>query len=218
MSQEALEFFSRDNNEAITYNLAQFNLFEEGQGSGKRAQIVFAERNGAPRITCFTGVNEPKAISFGFDPITFEMVLMKLEQVARSNGPVEDKVENMGKSKDGSSGMVVDSCLKFWKDEAGVVWLGVQKGSFTKNFKMTISYWHRLYRAADGMPMNEAESSVLKTIALVNSLRRALSFWIGRLRPNKFKKTGGKPTAAESVSPGQPTSSFTTDDSENDYY
>lgn len=218
MSTENMEYFSRDNSEAVSYNLAQFSVFEEGQGNGKRAQLVFGERNGAPRITCFTGLSEPKAISFGFDPITFEMVLIKLEQVARSSGPIEDKIENMAKPKDGSTGLVVDSCFKFWKDNAGVVWLSAQRGTCVKNFKMAPSYWHKLYRAADGVAMTEAEASVLKTIALVNSLRRALGFWTGRLRPNKFKRTETKPTEAQNVTPGQPTNSFTTDDSDNDYY
>lgn len=191
------EVFSRSNDEAISYHLNQFTLFCSTPGrSGKRARLVFGERNGAPRITVFTGLEAPKAIWMGFDPITFEIFLIKLEQVCKSKEQVADFIRNTEKSKTDPGKYDVRNTLHFGKDENGIVYIEIEEGNVRLMFRIDPPIWHQFYRMSDNQRMSDAEVSVVRGIAMVNTLRQVYGRWTGRLQPAYNSNTRGKAGSA----------------------
>ena len=81
------ETFSRPNREAKIFDLEQFQLFSADPGNGQRsARLQFGERNGAPRITIFTGLDTVKVIGIGMAPAIFEMFLTEFRKIADEVG------------------------------------------------------------------------------------------------------------------------------------
>lgn len=199
MSNES-EVFSRDNDKAVSYLLSQFTLFANTPGvKGSRARLVFGERNGAPRITVFTGLESPKVIWMGFDPVTFEILLMKLEQVSKAKEQVADFIHNTEKSKTEPNSYPVRNTIHIGKNENGVVYLEVEERGLKILFELQAPVWHQFHRISDGQRMSEGEISSLRGIGLANMLKRVYGKWSARIQPNRNAGTGGSGSSGKSA-------------------
>lgn len=196
------EVFSRPNDQAISYQLNQFDMWGNTPGKqGSRFHLVFGERNGAPRISVFTGLDNPKFLWIGFDPLTFEMFLAKLEQVAKSKDPVADFIQNMEKAKD-SKEYTVRNTLHFGKSDDGIVYIEIEEKGLKFPVKFELPVWHKFYRVSDGQPMSASEFSALRAISLANVLRRVYGNWSSRIMP--VNKDGWKKQPATKPSQATP--------------
>lgn len=187
------EIFSRPQTEARIYDLEQFGLWTDTPGrQGWRARMVFGERNGAPRISVFTGLEAgPKVLYVGIAPEDFWMFLTLFEEIARGENGQTNYVDNMDfppgqrpeKGQDmPADKMVVRNRLVFGKNQEGICWLGVEQENVPNiRFPIRIGNWHRFYR--HGQRLTPGEASVMRTISMIAGLKLAYQNYIGRLRP-----------------------------------
>lgn len=183
------EVFSRPNDEARIFDFEQFTLWANTpERPGRRARMVFGERNGAPRISVYPNTEEgPKALSVGMSPVIWYDFLARFSSIAKGEPGKSIKIENMGrgKSEDGQEAKappVLKNTLWFGKDEKGVCWLAIeQKDAVRIRFPILASYWHNFYKQ-DGTKLTPEECSVSQTLALIEALKAATSNFVGRLR------------------------------------
>lgn len=194
MSNQNAEVFSRPNKEAKFHDLEQYTLFTETPDRpGWRSRMNFGERNGAPRITVMTGLEEgPGVVAVGFSPAVFEEFLNQFTEITKAPPGTALKIDNMTidptvtidkNTNLDNVAKVVKNSLFFGKDQDGVCWIGIeQKGVKNIRFKILPSAWHRFYHQ-DGTPVSPEEMSARFTRSLISSLRRAMDRWTSRIRP-----------------------------------
>lgn len=206
------EIFSRPNNEAKIYDFEQFTLWTNTPTRpGFRSRLSFGERNGAARISVFTNLESgPKVLFVGMHPQIWLEFLRRFETIAKGQPGGKDKIENLDrdpnaeKTKDDTKlKTIVRNTLWFGKDENGVCWIGIEQPN-VPNFRFPIlsSIWHNFYKP-DGTKITPQEGSAAQTIALIESLRMAMSSFVGRLRrpmertnaPKKAEKVAGDPVS-----------------------
>lgn len=182
------EIFSRANQDAKIFDLEQFTFWAEPTERGaKRPRLVFSERNGAPRITVFTGQDAAKVFWVGFGPIEFMMFLAEFERLAMSEGNKAGYIENLDRDpnsdkRDPNPAKVIRNKLWFGKDENGICYLGFEQRNMKNiRFSMAPNGWHNFYREG-GAKLTEAEASVIYTRGMINIMRQVFGRWASRLR------------------------------------
>ena len=130
------EVFSRPNASAKIHDLEQYTLWTDTPGRPNyRARMTFGERNGAPRITVFTNLEDgPAVIVAGFEPRIFEQFLNEFEEGLRADKPFTIKIENMaadpnarpekGTPRDAIP-KVLKNTLVFGRNSDGIAFIGV---------------------------------------------------------------------------------------------
>lgn len=194
MSTNQSEVFSRPNSDAKIHDLEQYTLYTDTPGrKNYRARLVIGERNGAPRITVWTNLEEgPSIIAMGLHPAVFEEFLNQFKEIALKDGVCSRKIENLipdptvklekGESRENVQ-KVVKNSLWFGKDDNGVCWIGVEQKDVPKlAFRILPSAWHNFYHS-DGRQVTATEMSSRYTLSLIESVRRAMDRWTARLRP-----------------------------------
>lgn len=195
------EVFSRPNQEAKIHDFEHYSLWTNVKNRpGFRARMSFGERNGAFRVSVFTGAEEgPKVIYVGMSPTVFKLFVQKFKAVIKGEPGTKDKVDNMDRdpsttpeeSKSGNIAKVLRNTLHFGKDADGVVWIGIEQANVDKiTFKILSSAWHHFYKA-DGSKITPEEGSSAEALALIECLDISMNNFIGRIRP-PFEKTAGK--------------------------
>ncbi len=199
------EAFSRPNAEALIHDLEQYTLWTDTPGRPNyRARMTFGERNGAPRITVFTNLEDgPAVIVAGFEPRIFEQFLNEFEEGLRADKPFTIKIENMaadpnarpekGTPRDAIP-KVLKNTLVFGRNSDGIAFIGLTQANVPNiAFRILPSTWHN-FRYADGQEVDQGELSRRQAIALVGSVRRAMDRWTARLRtpwtPDPSKRKG----------------------------
>lgn len=180
------ELFSRPNNQARIHDFEQFTFWSNVPGRpNQRARISFGERNGAPRISVFTGDKGSRQIYAGFGPVEFEIFLDIFLKVAEGPSGSRSCVENLDRDPTSTQETVIKvtrNRLFVGKNDEGVVWIGFEQGDQTKvAFKMLPNGWHNFI--VNGLPLEEAEMSVAYTKGLIAKLRSVTNFWAARIRP-----------------------------------
>lgn len=182
------EVFSRSNTEARIHDLEQFTFWAEPlEKGGKRPRLVFGERNGAPRITVYTGMENPKVLWSGMGPGEFMMVLSEFERIVNSEKGFSLAVENLDRDpnsdkRDPNPAKIVRNKLWFGKDDNGICWMGFeQRGIQNIRFNIVPNAWHNFYREG-GVKLTESEASIMYARGLVKMLADVYARWASRLR------------------------------------
>lgn len=174
-------------------DLKQFVLFTPDPNKpGWRASMVASIRDGAPRITVWAQNGEKReGCSAGFDPTTFEQLLTLQEAFIRSNPAPGTKqfVKNMRNGESDSKKMptaenLVEKNRLYWGiDNDGIYWLGMRQSGFPEiAFRLQPSMWHQFVLTENGAPMTASEASRVAFMGWINSLRRAITPHIGKLK------------------------------------
>lgn len=209
------EVFSRPQQEAKIHDLEQYTLWTDTPNRpGFRSRMAFGERNGAPRITVFTNAEEgPGVLVAGFAPVVFESFLNDFREMVLAEGPQKREIVNLQpdptvqidkKMNRDNVNKVPKNSLVYGKTDDGVVWIGIQqKDAINVAFKILPSIWH-VFKRADGSQVTPDEMSKRSTLALIESLRRALDRWTSRIKPawqpDPSKRKGAK--GIDSTAPG----------------
>lgn len=188
------EVFSRSNQDARIHDLEQYTLWTDTPNRpGYRARMSFGERNGAPRISVFTNSTEgPAVLSVGMHPMIFEQFLNEFKELVTSSPrPSKREIENMAiapnvtldkNTNRDNAPKVMKNTLVFGKTEEGICWLGIQQqGAPNIAFKISPSVWHH-FKRSDGSQVSQGELSCRLTLALIESLRRAMDRWTSRIK------------------------------------
>ena len=218
MQTDDNEIFSRPNASARIYDFEQFTLWTNTPTRpGFRSRLTFGERNGAARISVFTNLETgPKVLFVGMHPQIWMEFLRRFEIIAKGQPGAKDKIENLDRDPNGEKTTddtklktIVRNTLWFGKDENGVCWIGIEQPN-VPNFRFTIlsSVWHNFFKP-DGTKITPQEGSAAQTVALIESLRQAMSSFIGRIRrpmernanaPKKQEKVAGDPVSLTTMS------------------
>ena len=214
------EVFTRPNTEARIHDLDQFTIWTDTPNRpGFRARLNFSERNGAPRISVWPNIEGVQGMWIGFDATTFTRFLDRLEEIAKGENGVSDKIENLGlnpatagqrKGLPKPEDLIVRNTLHFGKSQSGMCWLAIeQAGVENIRFLLQCSMWHHFFKA-DGSKYTPEEGSSIHTLALIKTLRQAFTHWVGRARMPTERNPDQVP-AGKSAGPA-PSSISTFDD------
>lgn len=204
------EVFARSNADARIHDLIQFTLWAETPNvPGSRSRLGVSERNGAPRLTVFTGAKQgPKVLAVGMAPDIFELFMSEFETILKAGVKAKGSCANKMKdpSFEGKAAnfdevpKVIKNTLHYGIDEAGLAWLAVeQKDAARIVFRFGKADWH-VFQRPDGTTFTESEFSIKLALAWVVGLRKAMANWTGRILPpwerpspdaNKPKATDG---------------------------
>ncbi len=195
------EVFGRPNADAKIHEFTQYALWAESPGNpGKRARLMFGERNGAPRITVMTGAEQgPKALVAAMSPEIFEFFLTDFERVAKAEGKAKGEIENLQKDPSFEGSMpnfddvpkIPKNSLHYGKNEEGICWLAIdQKDAQRIIFKILPSAWH-VFHKPDGSAFTKEEMSAIFTLSMINSIRRSIAKFTARLNA-PWERPAGK--------------------------
>lgn len=219
------EIFGRPNTEAKIHEFTQYALWAESPGNpGKRARLLFGERNGAPRITVMTGAEQgPKALIAAMSPEIFEFFLSDFERVANTEGKAKGEIENLQRdpSFEGRAANFDDvpkipkNSLHYGKNDEGVCWLAIdQKDAQRIIFKILPSAWH-VFHKPDGSSFSKEEMSSIFTLSLIKSVRRSIARFTARINAPWERPAGQQSGYQNKTRPTDmsPPASTTADDS-----
>lgn len=145
--------------------------------AGSPAKLKFGIYNNNPRLMVYTNDPNDKAdygkITAALDPYVFNVFLEQLNRVALAKEPVEFLIDNKGYDFRGgkrSEQMVVQTSIRFGKNDQGVVWISVEKPNRPKIiFEFGYSMYHVLAKA-DGTPLAKSDTSKLFALATIKAL------------------------------------------------
>ena len=202
-----------DKPKAIIFELERYTLFAAVEGNA-RASMSFAVREGYPRVTVFTrsksDMDGKGMINVPFELDTFLVMLMQLEQIARTEGRCVMKIDAKHWPRDGEGkikgDLEVTSELFIGKNDDGIVWLSAQAPNRPKIvFELTLSDYNG-FTNVKGEKLTKAEGSKFRTLALISALRfhmtqKCLTFRDTSIpRDNKGPYSGRAKTAAATAS------------------
>jgi len=173
---------SEENEKPKIFELERFTLFSPVENN-KRASLAWSIRDEYPRITVFTrsdsGPLKNGIITAPFDLETVTAFLSQLAMVAKGPDNVKVHVTSLWGKRDERGNITGEKELRgdvwFGKDGNGVVWIAVRAPEHPDiQFKITLSEYHNFYDS-NNRQMSEAEGSVLRTLAMVEVLKRVFA-------------------------------------------
>jgi hypothetical protein len=186
--------------------LSKFMMFTPNPNNAtRRSRLVWAIRDGNPRITIWT--NDPGdkdgrgAITAPMNPETFFMFLDLFEDLIKGENNKKMSIDMLtyprsdnpaDRSPDAAK--ITAAKLFFGKDDQGMAWLSViSVESETRprlKFTFRLSDFHKVYRS-DGTQLSESESSCLHAVAAIRALRNIYTQNVNVYKPPYDKNAPG---------------------------
>jgi hypothetical protein len=190
--------------------LAKFMMYTPNPNNPtRRSRLVWAIRDGNPRITIWT--NDPTdkegrgAITAPMNPETFFIFLDAFEEIIKGEPNKKMSIENLTSVRDDKAERnpnpekIVLSKLFFGKDEQGMAWLSVLSAESDARprlkFTFRLSEYHKVFRS-DGAAISESEASCLHAAATIRAIRS-----IYTQNVNSYKLPYDKNAATNSYGP-----------------
>lgn len=193
--------------------LAKFMMYAVNPNNAiRRSRLVWAIRDGNPRITIWT--NDPTdkdgrgAITAPMNPETFFIFLDMFEDIIKGEPNKKMSIEmltTLRNDKDGKPNpnpeKVSISKLFFGKDDQGMAWMSViSTESETRpklKFTFRLSEYHKIQKS-DGTTISESEASCVHAAATIRALRNIYTQNVNMYKPpydkNAANSYSGKKT------------------------
>lgn len=165
--------------------LAKFMMYTPNPNNAtRRSRLVWAIRDGNPRITIWT--NDPTdkegrgAITAPMNPETFFMFLDMFEDIIKGDANKKMSIDMLTSVRDDKAERnpnpekITLSKLFFGKDEQGMAWMSVISAESDARprlkFTFRLSDYHKVYKS-DGTAITESEASCLHAAATIRAIR-----------------------------------------------
>lgn len=165
------------------YDVSRISIWSDAkinEDAKHKARMSITFRNGLPRLTVYTGLENPQnVISYPCDYPTFFYILELLEKVTKSPAGTQYEVDSEGMkfvNGERTNEKIVVSTLHIGKTKEGVVYLAIIAPDRPKIvFPIKLSDFHKARSSADKQPIPEAEVSVMITMGMIRMLRHICS-------------------------------------------